>query len=89
MSRWCGWSQAVSQILVACCFLYMAFVANRALISISETIVEAKEDLHSIQQSMLHMNNELHTVNTRMEQMNTQVDGVRRKLNPFRMFSPF
>lgn len=102
-SKWCGWIQAVSQILVAGCFLYMAYVANMVLVGIESELNAAGEDMHQIRISMEHMelsmidmNNELHAVNEgvvdingQMQQINMQVGGVRRKLSPFRMFSPF
>jgi len=102
-SKWCGWIQSVAQILVAGCFLYMAYVANMVLVGIEKELSEAGEDMHQIrismenmELSMVDMNNELHVVNksvsninTNMQHMNMQVGGVRRKLNPMRMFSPF
>ena len=102
-SKWCGWFQATSQVLVALCFLYMAYVANTFLGAINSSISEANNNMEQIRISMEHMelsmvdmNNELHivnqgigNVNSGMQQMNSQVGGVRRSLKPWRMFSPF
>lgn len=95
-SKWCGWIQAVAQILVAGCFLYMAYIANIVLINIEKEINSAGNNMHQMRISMEHMessmvdmNNELHDINTGMNQMNFQVGSVRRKMTPWRMFSPF
>lgn len=102
-SKWCGWIQAISQILVAGCFLYLAYVANMVLVGIKSELSAAGDDMHQMRISMEHMelsmidmNNELHAVNEgvigineKMQHINMQVGGMRRKLSPFRMFKPF
>jgi len=87
-SKWCGWIQAVSQILVAMCFLYIAYMANIALFEISKQSREIQISMRNMETSMVDMNNELHTMNNSISTMNNQVGGLRRNMNPFRMFRP-
>jgi len=96
VSKWCGWIQSLAQLLVAGCFLYMAYIANMVLVGIENELNKAGENMHQIRISMEHMemsmvdmNNELHTVNKRLNVVNRQMQGVRRGMSPFRMFSPF
>lgn len=86
---WCGWFQAVSQVLVAICFLYMAYVANTFLGDINKGLHKMTVSMQHMESSMIDMNNELHEVNKNVQLMNRQVGGVRHKLTPWRMFSPF
>ena len=95
-SKWCGWLQTISQLIVAIVFLYTLYVTSIHISNISRGVAQVSHDIHLMQESvsrmnnsMTDMNNELHTVNKQLNYMSSQVGGVRRKLSPFRMFSPF